>query len=502
MSSSSSDNAVKLFALVVLALVVGALLRGANPSASLWLDETISAWIAQAPLAGVSERTFAYQGQSPLYFWILSLVVQQFDFSELVLRMPSMVAGAVTLLFVYRLARLWFSPAASWFSTLIMLAQTEFVRALFSARAYMISELFLVVSLYMLARWQRSQRSITLACALLTFVIAFYFHYLIAISVSPVLALFLFFMLGKQKRISFRDILIVILSIALTIPGTLQIISLQQHLAVYSFAPAVSVIAFLKVLIPLEILALCLTTFLLIFFFLPKGACQLEKNSSEPLIFILLLALLPSFTLLLISLVTGESLLIGRYGLASTIGVALIAAWLIDSLQQQRSKWFCIVFLGLLMLINARTWYHEDWRPALQHVKGDAENRSIILLYSGLAESQSAPWLMNQAAREYLTTPAQIYASGVPVLALPRNRESMEFQEYLNKVLEPALAAKDNIYLIALRSNFEVGQKVDSALIANYQPLLEQAGFYRAQGFESKQVLLSSALFSRRQAGE
>jgi len=38
---------------------------------SLWLDETLSVWVALGSFQEVIERAFLFQGQSPLYFLIL-----------------------------------------------------------------------------------------------------------------------------------------------------------------------------------------------------------------------------------------------------------------------------------------------------------------------------------------------------------------------------------------------------------------------------------------------
>ena len=494
MNALLSDKALKVLAVLMFAAVSIALYWGLPLSSSLWLDETITAWIARAPLEILLERVAAYQGQSPLYFFCASLFVKSFGFSEFVLRAPSLLAGLVTLLLLYRLSRHYFSVSASIFSVMVMLAQSEFVRALVSARPYMMALLFLLVTLLLLARWQRDRQGITLICAAMSFLVAFYLHYLLAVSLFPLIIAQILSSLQKLRKNTCRTILFIVAYTLLSLPGVLQIAELSERLPIYSFAPAVSVSTFFKVLVPLEICVLFVTTFLLLFFFLPKGSCRVGRYSSTLCIFIISLTTIPILSLLIISLSTGESLLLGRYGLAATIGVALLGAWLLDCLELQRTKWWGVVFLGALLLINVRTWHHEDWRTSLTAIQAGQKTSSLILLYTGLSESQSAHWLMNDVAHEYLTTPVQIYAHGYAVLPIPRKVSELEFQEYLKTVVLPAVELKQNIYLIALRSSLEVREKKPSSVIISFQQLLQDRGFQRSSSTEE---LVSSVEFHR-----
>jgi hypothetical protein len=72
----------------------------------LWLDELHTAWVATGPWADVATRSV--QGnQSPLFFWIEWLLVHSIGRSELALRLPSLVAGALLVVALYWLVRRW-----------------------------------------------------------------------------------------------------------------------------------------------------------------------------------------------------------------------------------------------------------------------------------------------------------------------------------------------------------------------------------------------------------
>ncbi len=90
-------------AVLAVLVVVGAALRIWQARESLWLDELHTAWCALGSLAEVAPRA-TIGNQSPLFFWLVWLLVQVFGPSELTVRLPSLVAGS-------------FLPAALWWLT-------------------------------------------------------------------------------------------------------------------------------------------------------------------------------------------------------------------------------------------------------------------------------------------------------------------------------------------------------------------------------------------------
>lgn len=92
---------------LALATGIAAILRfyrlGAN---SLWIDELATLLTARFPLGAIPGA--ALQGDAfepPLYFWLIHLVIDLWGESELVLRLPSAIAGVLTIPVVWRLMR-------------------------------------------------------------------------------------------------------------------------------------------------------------------------------------------------------------------------------------------------------------------------------------------------------------------------------------------------------------------------------------------------------------
>lgn len=94
---------VLLLAAVTIAAVA---VRLRQSRESLWLDELHTAWVATGAWTEVASRSV--QGnQSQLFFWIEWLLVHTIGRSELALRLPSLVAGALLVVALYWVVWKW-----------------------------------------------------------------------------------------------------------------------------------------------------------------------------------------------------------------------------------------------------------------------------------------------------------------------------------------------------------------------------------------------------------
>lgn len=83
-----------------------ALLRLWQVRESLWVDELHTAWCASGPLAEVGARAAA-GNQSPLFFWLEWLMTRLLGHSEIVLRLPSLIAGTLLPVALFLVAGHW-----------------------------------------------------------------------------------------------------------------------------------------------------------------------------------------------------------------------------------------------------------------------------------------------------------------------------------------------------------------------------------------------------------
>jgi mannosyltransferase len=91
---------------LVIVTIVGALLRFSLAAESLWLDELHTAWVAQGGFGDVAWRS-AIGNQTPLYFWLIWALTRLVDPNEVVLRLPSLVAGGLLPVAVFWVTARW-----------------------------------------------------------------------------------------------------------------------------------------------------------------------------------------------------------------------------------------------------------------------------------------------------------------------------------------------------------------------------------------------------------
>lgn len=90
--------------------ILGAGLRSITLRESLWLDELHTSWAVKGSCSDVLDRA-AEGNQTPVYFWLVWLLVRIVGHSEVVLRMISWIAGSMLIVSAARLTRIWTGSA-------------------------------------------------------------------------------------------------------------------------------------------------------------------------------------------------------------------------------------------------------------------------------------------------------------------------------------------------------------------------------------------------------
>ena len=138
-----------LLATIVLLVVFSRLLQARE---SLWLDELHTAWTAGAAWADVARRAAA-GNHSPLFFWLEWVLVRAHGASELTLRLPSLVAGVLLPLVLFRVTHGW--TGSAWLGLLPAWLVAVDPQAIYfgtEARPYALIQLLAVVHIALFAR--------------------------------------------------------------------------------------------------------------------------------------------------------------------------------------------------------------------------------------------------------------------------------------------------------------------------------------------------------------
>ena len=89
---------------IIIVLVLGFILRLINLNQSLWLDEAVQAITSQGTFLNLFQELRG-DFHPPLYHLFMWVWVHFFGNSEIILRLPSVIFGTLTIYIVYLIAK-------------------------------------------------------------------------------------------------------------------------------------------------------------------------------------------------------------------------------------------------------------------------------------------------------------------------------------------------------------------------------------------------------------
>lgn len=118
---------------------------------SFWLDELVTSFVVKYP----DHPSFAIAPQVPtsLYYWLPRTMQAVFGFSEAAYRAPSVIAMAVALFLVARIAARLIHPQAAWFAVFACFAIGGFDYFADDARPYALGMFVAAAGIFFLIRW-------------------------------------------------------------------------------------------------------------------------------------------------------------------------------------------------------------------------------------------------------------------------------------------------------------------------------------------------------------
>lgn len=180
---------------LILILCLGLVLRLINLNQSLWLDEAITA-------LAVKNNTFLQliskfapgDFHPPLYYFVLKLWTSFFGFSEISLRLPSVIFGLATVFLVYKIAKFLFDSKVALVAALFLACNPLAVYYSQEARMYTPAMFFVALAIYFLLtqKWW---------FLILSLVVSLYIDY-VPLLVLPVI----FLSLPKKSQLFFPTV--------------------------------------------------------------------------------------------------------------------------------------------------------------------------------------------------------------------------------------------------------------------------------------------------------
>lgn len=116
---------------------------------SLWLDEATTALVVlKYSYLSIIKDFSPFDFHPPFYYLLLKFWTNIFGYSEIALRMPSVIASLVTGFFVYKIAKLLNGSKTGFWASLFFLFNPLIIYYSQEARMYMIVTMFLTASTY------------------------------------------------------------------------------------------------------------------------------------------------------------------------------------------------------------------------------------------------------------------------------------------------------------------------------------------------------------------
>lgn len=140
---------------ILLILILGLILRLISLNQSLWLDEATTALVAKMSLPDMFSKFLPADFHPPLYYLIMKFWTGIFGFSEVSLRIPSVIFGVGTIYLTYLIAKKIFNNRIGLFSATLMATSGLSIYYSQEARMYSLAA-FLVcalIYLFLQKRW-------------------------------------------------------------------------------------------------------------------------------------------------------------------------------------------------------------------------------------------------------------------------------------------------------------------------------------------------------------
>lgn len=416
-----------LAVLATAALLVVARLWAMPLAASLWLDEFGTVWVTDAGLSRVVERARFFPQSIP-YAALVAIARGAFGSSEIVLRVPSLLAMLAAAWLVARLARACFGAEAGLLAggAFLLFPAIEFAAA--DARPYAFGVLAATAALLFLKGWLDGGRVGEAVGYVLAAATAVYFHYLFAAALAGH-AVYAVYRWRRGTPVSLRAMAAAAAGVAvLLVPAAALVAEIGASRRMHQFGTLPDALHLFNALVPVRVLGLLLPAALVVFAVRRARGFRVPEppwSAEDGLALLLSSALAPPLALFAVSRAFATPVFEVRYLLETAPAWAAILGGLLARLEPAGAGRLILVgALGLALVLRGEPGRlriehgREDWRDALAAVERVAPD-APILLSGSFVEARDPALAADPRHQEYLTEPVRYYAPRTPAAALP-----------------------------------------------------------------------------------
>lgn len=412
-------------------------------TSSFWVDEAETAFVVHH---GVSHPSLAIIAPAigSVYYWLPRASEAMFGFSEAVERLPSLVALAIALFFIARVAARLICPEAAWFAVFACLTLRLFNYEAADARPYALGTCVAAASLWLLIRWLDSGKwfdgiLFLAAGALLWRVHLVYWPFYLVYAV--------YFLARSDRRVSWTQALTICTGLVLALlPVVFNALAMNRDAAMHVFAPLPTWFE-LGSSFKIRLVAACaLGAWIL--------ARALHWKRLEPAPSAAAIALIAGWWLMqplglfAYSHISGISVFTTRYVSIALPGSALAATAAAAFFIPKRHWKPLALAMGIAALVFGGQWgelwpphHNSDWRGASRAANALAVGPSTpVLVVSPFIEAKPPIWSPDYPLPGYLYSQLDVYPiHGTPYL-LPYG-DSPAGKQYAETLAQSALPA-------------------------------------------------------------
>ncbi len=433
-------------------------------TSSLWLDETVTWWMASGSLETLWQRGTEFSGGSPVPWLLPWASMKLFGTSEWALRLPSLLCMAGAVLVVAAIGRRLFDRGTGLCAAAVFAFHHVVHFEARNARAYALAMLGAALATLALLRWLERPgllRALAYgACVALTVLAHFMFGGILIVHAAWVVI----FRGVRGPRWSVGEAAALLFATLAGIAPALVLLSGVSARAPGLMVSGVPYIeALLRELAPHATVASALTGLLVLGMMGRMRRDPVAPPLARPtLLALALLFLLPPIALFVASRWTPWQIFLPRYASWHAIGLALLVGWCWRQVAGQGSR---IILAAILFAMGSgafltRSHFVNEWRGVSEAVSVELERHpgAPLLAHTGLIESLDASFVRDPEKSAYLLAPFAAYPvpSGHELKALTWNAHTPDAQAYVEE-LALWLEREHTAFVLVSRDTSEPG---------------------------------------------
>lgn len=421
MRSPDARESERLWIVTLGALVVVQLWFGLITT-SLWLDETGTWWVVKDGAAEAARRAFYWSGQSPFFYWITWLSSRLFGLSEFSLRIPSVLAMAGAIYFLYRIAERLYDSASAAIVAFVFLCMPAVSFQAIDARPYALAMLCLTAATWELLRWMDGRRAVDALGFVIAGTLVVYAHCLMSLGLGAGIIYATVTLRDERRRLAWLGCFCVSIGL-LCLPMLHQLRLFYALRSTHTLTGVPTIGEFLSSFAPGSpagglIFGLCICMVVL-----ENTEVVRKWNGRSALLCGAWMLLAPVFFFLL-AIFSDVRLFVPRYYSSALPGQALLAGGLLSGICSGTARKALLATLALTSVLAqgrlaVRSHGNEDWRAAMEFVKKEAGPVSPVLLVSGFVEASDFKILEDPRFREVFFAPELVYGGPARSIRLP-----------------------------------------------------------------------------------